>query len=324
MPAFSGAEVQILIILLALFITVKGLEHSGLLTTSAQAIERGDFAPLRLMAATFFLSMLITNDAALIVIVPLTLAMEIKHKDILIILEALAANAGSALTPLGNPQNLYIYWYYQIQPGHFIATMLPFAGTFLALLVIASLLLGTRKPSLPAQVRIPLSRATFLYLILLGVMLLAVLHVLPAWTSLVVILVGLLGDRRTWRIDYALLLSLLFFFGLADNMQLILAGNLDHPQHVFLFSALASQVISNVPAALLFSRFTPQWEALLWGVSVGGFGSLFGSVANLIAYRLYVSHPRTHNTARFTYLFLAMGYGAFFCGVGLYFLLKIR
>ena len=102
-------------------------------------------------------------------------------------------------------------------------------------------------------------------------------------------------------------------------MKSIFAANLENAGHIFIFSALASQVISNVPATLLFAKFTTQWKALLWGANVGGFGSLVGSLANLIAYRLYTSHKDTHNPAAFTTKFIIIGYLAFFIGIGLYF-----
>ena len=98
-PVYSIQELQVLFILFALFIAVNGLQHSGLILKIAQSIEKGEAIPLKLVATTYFLSMLVTNDLALIVIVPLTLSLNINRKDILVILEALAANAGSALTP---------------------------------------------------------------------------------------------------------------------------------------------------------------------------------------------------------------------------------
>ncbi len=109
LPVYSIDELQVLFILFVLFITVNGLQKGGLLLKIAQSIEKGKVIPLKLVLATFFLSMLVTNDIVLMVIVPLTLSLNINRKDILVILEALAANSGSAFTPIGNPQNLYIY-----------------------------------------------------------------------------------------------------------------------------------------------------------------------------------------------------------------------
>ena len=103
-------------------------------------------------------------------------------------------------------------------------------------------------------------------------------------------------------------------------MKHILASSLENAGHIFIFSALSSQIISNVPAALLISKFTTQWEALLWGTNVGGFGSLVGSLANLIAYKFYISQENTNNqVASFTIKFVILGYIAFFIGIGLYF-----
>ncbi|MCD6201090.1 MAG: hypothetical protein J7K46_04690, partial [Bacteroidales bacterium] len=137
----------------------------------------------------------------------------------------------------------------------------------------------------------------------------------------VVILFALIFDRKALRVDYALLFSFLFFFGIADNLRTMLASEISHSGHIFLLSALASQVMSNVPATLLFAKFTSNWQALLWGANAGGFGSLFGSLANLIAYKIYVTHEDANNTAIFAARFLLMGYVALLVSIGLYFLL---
>ncbi len=107
----SAAEAEILLLLWALFVVVRGLENSGLMARLARRLEGGSGAAVKLVVATFFLAMLVTNDAALVVIVPLTLGLDLKRRDLLVICEALAANAGAALSPLGNPQNLFIYWF---------------------------------------------------------------------------------------------------------------------------------------------------------------------------------------------------------------------
>ncbi len=319
-PGYSAQEIQVLFILFVLFIAVNGLQKSGFLLTIAQSIEKGKLLSLKLVITTFFLSMLVTNDIALIVIVPLTLSLNINRKDVLVILEALAANSGSALTPVGNPQNLFIYWFYGVHPDTFIKTIAPFSLVFLGLLIVSSLLVKIRN-GLQENRGQKLDKKAYLYGMLLFIVLLTVFHVLPVLTGIVVILFALIFDRKALRIDYALLFSFLFFFGIADNLKIILASEISHSGHVFLFSALASQFMSNVPATLLFSKFTSNWQALLWGVNAGGFGSLFGSLANLIAYKIYVTHESTNNTAGFTARFLVMGYVALFVSIGLYFIL---
>ncbi len=319
-PVYSANETEVLFILFVLFVAVNGFQKSGVILRIAQGMERGRAVPLKLVLATFFLSMLVTNDIALIVIVPLTLSLNINRKDILVVLEALAANSGSALTPIGNPQNLYIYWFYGVPPDTFIKTIAPFSLLFLGLLIVASMLVKIRNNVHEGQVQAIDKKKAYIYGALLIVVLLTVLRVLPASSGVVVILFALAFDRKALRIDYALLFTFLFFFGITDNLKAILNSQISHSGHIFLFSALASQIMSNVPATLLFAKFTSNWQALLWGSNAGGFGSLFGSLANLIAYKLYVTHEGTNNVAIFTAKFIVIGYTALFVSIGLYFL----
>ena len=317
LPSISIAELQILFILLSLFITIKGLERSGLLARLSSYIGKGKFIALKLVAATFFLSMLITNDVALMVIVPLTLMFNSQRRDILVILEALAANAGSALTPLGNPQNLFIYWFYNISPETFFVSIAPFCTAFLAVLLPASAFIRISAASSPTTARI--SYSACIYCVFLLAVILTVLRVLPVSIGLIAILYALIFDRLSLRVDYALVLTILCFFGLSENLKQIVASRIEHSGHVFILSALSSQVISNVPSTLLFAKVTAQWKALLWGVNVGGFGSPIGSLANLIAYKLYVAHEHSNHPASFIAKFLLLGYAAYFIGIGLYF-----
>ena len=320
LPVYSIDELQVLFILFVLFITVNGLQKGGLLLKIAQSIEKGEVIPLKLVLATFFLSMLVTNDIVLMVIVPLTLLLNINRKDILVILEALAANSGSALTPIGNPQNLYIYWFYDIHPCTFIKTIFPFSLVFLGLLTVSSLFVVIRKDLKEDQIQ-KINKKAYVYVVLFIVILLTVFHVLPLLTGVAVIFFALIFDRKALYVDYALLFSFFFFFGIAASLKSILASEITHSGHIFLLSALASQVMSNVPATLLVAKFTSNWQALLWGSNAGGFGSLLASLANLIAYKLYITHEGANNTAMFTAKFLAIGYMALFISIGLYFLL---
>ncbi len=318
-PAFSINELQVLFILFVLFVTVNGLQKSGLILKIAQSIEKGKLIPLKLVLATFFLSMLITNDIALMVIVPLTLSLNINRKDILVILEALAANAGSALTPIGNPQNLYIYWFYNIHPFTFIKTISPFSLFFLVLLIISSIFIVTQKELKKGKIQ-KLNKKAYIYGIWLVIVILIVFRILPVSIGIGVIFFSVIFDRKTLYIDYALLFSFFFFFGIADNLKNIMASKISHSTHIFLLSILTSQIISNVPATLLIAKFTSNWQALLWGVNSGGFGSLFGSLANLIAYKLYIVHNKNSNII-FTIKFLTIGYLALFISISLYFLI---
>ncbi len=321
-PSFSSKEFQVIFILAALFVSAKGLERSGLIRRLSLHFERGRFVALKLVLVTFFLSMVVTNDIALIVIVPLTLAINTRRKGIVVILEALAANAGSALTPFGNPQNLYIYWVYNVRATEFVSTIAPFSILFLILLVAVSFLVKTSSESPVAETEgLKISFTAVIYLILLTILVLTVLHILPVFAGIVVFLYAFLFDRNSLKIDFSLILTFVFFFGLANNLQFLIPFSMSHSGHIFLFSSLLSQVISNVPAALLIAKYTNQWQALLWGTNVGGFGSLVGSFANLIAYKLYITHDSTNNTASFTLKFISLGISAFFIASALYFIL---
>ncbi|NOY80487.1 MAG: hypothetical protein GXP31_05715 [Kiritimatiellaeota bacterium] len=322
LPTYSIQEIQVLFILFILFVVVKGLENSGLILKLSKSIEEGVYIPLKLVSVTFCLSMFVTNDVALVVIVPLTLAINTDHKDVLVILETLAANAGSALTPIGNPQNLFIYWFYDLSPTTFIRSIAPLPLVFLALLVAFSFTIKTGIAQEPSSETIHVQNSAYAYAVLLALVLLTVFRVLPVSVGFLVLVCALLVDRKSLRIDFALLLSFFCFFGLADNMRLLLTSRLEHSRHVFLLSAVSSQIMSNVPATLLFAKFTTQWDSLLWGTNVGGFGSPIGSLANLIAYRIYVTHDSTDKTLSFTTKFLVFGYAAFLIGIGLYLSLR--
>ena len=324
LPRFSSDELEVLFLLWLLFVAVKGLEKSGLMAWVARYLERGGRVPLKLVLITFFLAALVTNDVALVVVVPLTLAMNTNRKGALVMLEAFAANAGSALTPFGNPQNLYLYWHYQVEPVSFMGVIAPFAAVYLIVLTAVALFIRTGAGSGLYQGSEPVERTALVYLVLLTTLVLVVLRVLPFYFSYAVAAGVLLFARRALRVDYGLLLTFLVFFGLVDNVKHVLAPFIENAGHVFLSAALSSQLIGNVPAAILLAEFTPDWRALLWGVSVGGFGSLIASFANLIAYRFYLAYQEDPVRRRaFTWRFLFYGYLLFALGVCLYFALPL-
>ncbi len=322
-PEYTIKEFKILLLLFVLFIVVKGLIKSGIISKIALKVEKGHFIALTLILLTFFLSMLITNDIALLVVVPLTLSLNVNRKGILVILEALSANAGSALTPMGNPQNLFIYLYYNVSPYSFINAIVPFSLILLIFLVITALFIKVQNLFIldKKDNDIKTDKKALIYGVLFIFVLLSVFNIIPVESTIIVIVYVLIFDRASLNIDYSLLFSFLFFFGIANNLKVIIGPKIIHSKHIFILSALASQLMSNVPATLLFARFTSKWQALLWGANAGGFGSLFGSLANLIAYKLYITDKNTNDSFMFTIQFLIMGYTALFISIGLYFLL---
>ncbi len=320
MPRMTGGDLDVLWILFVLFVVVRGLELSGLTARIAFGLEKGARVPLKLVLGTFFLSMVVTNDVALMTMVPLTLLLRTRRKGFLVILEALAANAGSALTPFGNPQNLYIYWHYRVAPLAFMEEIAPLSLLFLVLLSLAAWRIPADEVPQQAMQAPKVSGDAWIHGALLMLVILCVLGLLSlVWSSLVVGY-ALFWDRTSLKIDFGLLATFAAFFLLTDNLELILSHHLRHPDHVFLLTALGSQLVSNVPATLLVSSYTENWGALLWGATVGGFGSLLGSMANLIAYRLYLAQE-PGEARRFTSAFLAWGFVAFLIGAGLYYLL---
>jgi len=324
LPPYSYEDGEVLLILWSLFAAIKGLERSGFFPFVAGFLSRGRGAGIKFVLATAILSTFVTNDVAVLIVVPLVLRLDIERKDWLVVLVISAANAGSALTPFGNPQNLFIYWFYKVSLGSFVGTIAPLVAVLSAVLLLAAgFTAGKIRRPQERRPRVHAPGALHLYVFLLAVTVGVILKLLPIGACALVLLCALLGDRRSLKVDYALLLTFACFFGLTGNLKSILAGRLEHPGHVFLFSAFLSQFMSNVPATLLLADFTTDWKALLLGVSVGGFGSLVASLANLIGYRLYVrsTGPEQRNGTRFLILFHAASYTLFVLGILFYYIL---
>lgn len=271
-----------------------------------------------LVLLCFFFSMFITNDVALITFVPfaftvLGLLGEEKQRALtipVVVLQTVAANLGSMLTPIGNPQNLYLYGKSGISLGSFLALMLPYTVISLVLLLVCCLCVGGNRKSaaggdsqaagdlqvsLPEQQGLggsPLTLAAYLALFVLC--LLSVAHVLSVWVVFAVVLVVqvLLDKSVLKKVDYSLLLTFVGFFVFIGNMgrvpafsaflQNIIEGN------EVITAVVSSQAISNVPAALLLSCFTENYSALIIGTNLGGLGTLIASMASLISYK-YIS-----------------------------------
>jgi len=321
-PVCTSDEWDVVWILMGLLWVINGLKRTKVLSKTSEFIERGKWIIPKLILLTFFLSMFVTNDITLLIIVPLTLTLSLPHKDWIVILEALSANAGSALTPFGNPQNLFLYWHYRITPLSFVQTIAPFSLLFLVLFLIAAIMLRERtSAAIPSKNSEPLQAGVWFYGGMFFLILLGIFHWLPLWIIVLVPIYALFFDREVLQVDYGLIALFLLFFIMTNNFMHLLSIPLERPKIVFLYSIGLSQIISNVPSAILLAKFTPHWPALLWGVNAGGFGSLFGSLANLIAWRIYVRNQKNRDTLPFTLLFLFAGFLALGIAIGWYFLL---
>lgn len=335
---FSYIDFRVLALLFSLMAVVRGFSSIGVFTRLGTLLLH-KMHSLRTLAALFvflcfFFSMLITNDVALITFVPFTilvLSMADQRQALIpvIVLETIAANLGSMLTPLGNPQNLYLYTISGLSLWDFIRIMLPYSFVSAILLLIFILFLpkdtvstataanstntvtasNTSNVICEAVKARKNSRILFTaYLILFLLCLLTVLHILPYQIMFLLVLTGfLLLDYRVLKdVDYFLLLTFLCFFIFIGNMKQIslvhelISKLLVH--HEVLMGIGASQIISNVPAAILLSGFTDDYSALLIGVNLGGLGTLIASLASLISFKFYTNSEGS-DTRRFLGIF---------------------
>jgi Na+/H+ antiporter NhaD/arsenite permease-like protein len=289
--------------LAGLMVLSRGLEVSGLIARAGIAVvgrlrsERTLAAALILFAA--LLSAVITNDVALFVTVPLTLAlarMVPLPLPRLVIFQALAVNAGSAASPVGNPQNLFLWQVSGAGFVEFLLAMLPLAAAMLAILLALVPLAFARRPITLSEAPTPEPLRTPLMALSLAAypaFLAAVNAGLAVPAAAAVIALYALAFRFVLRgLDWPLLLVFVLMFvnlgllgrlpGIAEAMP----AALELPGGAYTLGALLSQGMSNVPAAIFLAPFTDDWRALAWGVNVGGFGLAIGSLANLIALRL--------------------------------------
>lgn len=299
-------DLRVLCLLFCLMAVVAGLQECGLFLVLAQRLLVGE-RPVRLISLTlillpFFCSMLVTNDVALITFVPFAiLVLEmVGRRDLLIpiiSLQTVAANLGSMATPVGNPQNLFLYAHFSLSMGDFLSLLLPLTLISLVGLAAAGLYFGGKgwiSVSFPEQVRLTSPKHLALYLVLFGLCLLSVCRILPYGILTVIVIVALLLARRQLlgQVDYMLLLTFVCFFIFSGNlgqMPAVRAGLGDLlSRSPLLCSAAASQVISNVPAAVLLSGLTEDWKGLLAGVDVGGLGTPVASLASLISMKFYL------------------------------------
>lgn len=295
--------------LAGLLMLTKALELSGCLMWLAHRIvhhvhsERGLAMLLVVFAAV--LSMWLTNDVALFVVVPLMVSLRALTPlpfRRLVIVVALAVNAGSVATPLGNPQNLFLWQLSGMSFGRFVVTLGPLALVLMALLLALTACAFRAKPlDLSGDVvALPVQRMHALIAAVLFaafVLLADAHHPLPGLVAVAIVLFVVKRDA-VLKIDWLLLLIFVLMFVVLRSAaalpvvhDAIAHAHLDSPLRVFAVGAVLSQGISNVPAAILLSEFTHDWRALAFGVSVGGFGFAIGSLANLIAVRL-AKEPR--------------------------------
>lgn len=303
-------DARVLALLFCLMTVMEGFKKTGLFEQMANRLLKKvkTFRQLMivLVGLCFFSSMWITNDVALLTFVPFTILVlrmaQMERRMIAVVtMETIAANLGSMATPVGNPQNLYLYSVSGMSLGGFIKVMGPLSVLSLFLILMGCLLQKNQELQItvvPQGKKEPKIEENLLLCALFVVSLLAVLRIL-SWqmllgiTILACLLLYATGKEEflPGKVDYGLLFTFVAFFIFIGNMGRIgwvkellekaLGGN-ELP-----LGFAGSQVISNVPAAILLSGFTKNYAALLQGGNIGGLGTLIASLASLISYKFY-------------------------------------
>lgn len=324
---YSGyIDFRTLAILFCLMAVMAGLQKIGLFSYVAEKLLtlvkhiRGLIFILIMLC--FFSSMLITNDVALITFVPFTfivlnMILGKKSEKLIVpvvVMQTIAANLGSMLTPIGNPQNLYLYGKTAMNFGSFILFMLPYTVVSFLLLAIWCFLFpynGEKKVSLELSKETSLTAYKMqlsIYGILFVLCLLTVAHLLPYEATLLIVLIGVfcLDKSVLGKVDYALLFTFVGFFIFIGNMGRVPAFNALIQEIIvgneIITSVAASQFMSNVPAALLLSGFTNQYELLIVGTNLGGLGTIIASMASLISFK-YIGKEYKHLRGKYLLYF---------------------
>jgi Na+/H+ antiporter NhaD/arsenite permease-like protein len=317
-PKLSYIDFKVIITLFNLMLVVKAYEKYKVLDYIAIQLlnkcKNVRYLTLALIGITFFASMFITNDVALLTFVPLTIIISKKSNyDIIypVVLITMAANLGSALMPMGNPQNLYIYSYYHLNMQAFFGIVIPMTLGGLLLLLILNL--HNKKEAIVFEleaVHIEDKKKTMIFTVLFIAAVLSVFNIISYKIAFIMIIVGTILLDRTLikKVDYKLLLTFVCFFIAIGNLSALpvvrdaMRDMLGKPEMTYLSGLVLSQVISNVPAAILLSAFTTHYDKLLLGVNIGGLGTIIASLASVISYRIY-SEAYPNKSKRYLMIF---------------------
>lgn len=301
---FEYINFSVLAILFCLMVVVAGFQKIGVFEALSSIIlsrtNNEKAIGMILVIVCFFTAMLITNDVALITFVPFTIGILGEDEDKLIfviVMETIAANLGSMMTPIGNPQNLFLYSYYDLNIFDFFKIIaLP---CFLSFVLIMTIMLCKKSGNLRVKVNqsptLINKRQLLKYTIMFAICILTVLNLIHYFVCFTIIFIILIVcDRSLFRkIDYMLLLTFVCFFIFVGNMSgleriRMFVGEALMNREI-LVSAIISQGISNVPAAIMLAPFTDKAAKLLIGVNIGGLGTIIASMASLISYKYYAA-----------------------------------
>lgn len=297
-------DLRTLVLLFCLMVVSAGLESAGFINKMAQNLmlkcKSSMALNMVLVLLPFFVAMVVTNDVALITFVPFAIAVLSKvnrKSDIIpvVVLQTIAANMGGMATPVGNPQNLYIYNTYKMSNADFFGAALPIAGVSLLCVVIAVIFLKSQKINIPAEAPVKVDlKVTIACAALFVICLLTVFNVITNFwilLGIVVVVMLIVKPKILLKADFFLLLTFVCFFVFSGNFGRIevvkefVSGLIS--KQTYWCSVGLSQIISNVPAAVLLSNFTDNSKMLLVGVDIGGLGTPIASLASLISMKIY-------------------------------------
>ena len=324
-----------LAILFCLMGVVEGFNKLGYLNLLSNKLVSiaGRYKVLKgtLVFVCFFLSMFVTNDVALIIIVPFTIqivskVVECKELIKIIVLETIAANLGSMVTPIGNPQNLYLYQYYDLSLSVFAKVIMPYALLAAVIIFVFVILDRTNVEIKSIKVEDNCNDSssdnkkgkvikTVIYSILFILSILTVLDVIHyAICFLIVVVCMILCDRSLFKgINYGLLIKFIILFLIVGNLAEIPVINAKLKRVVvgneFISGIILSQFLSNMPTAIMLSKFTKNGTELLLGVDIGGLGTLIASMASMISYDYYI---KVESADKKKYILRFTGYSIIF------------
>ncbi|NMM65028.1 anion transporter [Clostridium sp. P21] len=304
-PQISYINFKVIVLLFNLMIIISALEKLKFMDKIAVTVllkcKNTRRISIVFIIITFFASMLVTNDVALLTFVPLAMLTFKKAKfDPMktIILQTLAANIGSSLTPMGNPQNLFLFTYYNLSSFQFFSITIPFVASGVLWLILLNKRVPKKRLRLSLEtVNLEDKKRTSIYLIIFAIVIFSVFGIINYKYAFLVVIIGVLFMDKYLikQVDYFLLATFICFFIFIGNIsniksiQVYLHSFLQMKDMPYFSSIVFSQLISNVPCSVLVSGFTENWKQVLLGVNIGGMGTLIASLASLISYKIFIN-----------------------------------
>ena len=302
LTTIKAINFDVIIIMFSLMLAIAGMGEANLFTKIAISLTSRvytiRYVGLIIVVSTFFLGMWVTNDAVLLTLVPFTLIVmrqtnSERYSLVIVIMQTFAANMGSALTPMGDPQNIYLYQLYELEFSEFMKATWQITVTAFVLILLTTYFLLPNTFIKPVMVEPKLDRKKLVVeIILFIVVLLVMLRVITAFWALAaaIVITSVFYPHLFKKVDYQLLLTFMSFFIFTYNISQfqplidLSSRLLNSGVNVYLSGLLFSQFMSNVPASVLLSTFTSKayWRYLVRGVNVGAMGSIIGSLASLI------------------------------------------